>query len=101
MKKPELIELAGHIADAKRIAQQEVDGMEDVGTCNFDTLVLVIPGTKLKTLQGLGVDCYRLRSYVAISARFGQAQRNTRGVEAMARHLAGLGYKACVWYQAD
>lgn len=101
MKKPELIELAGHIADAKRIAQQEVDGMEDVGTCNFDTLVLDIPGTKLQTLQGLGVDCYRLRTYVAISARFGQAQRNTSGVEAMAKHLAGLGYKASVWYQAD
>lgn len=101
MKKPQLIELAAHIGDAMRIASVAVEGMDDAGTCNMDTLVLDIPGTQLKSMEALGVKCYRLRSYIAISASFGQAQRNTRGVEAMAEHLKGLGYKAGIWYQAD
>lgn len=101
MKKPELIELAGHIADAKAIAEEAVKGVEDDGTCNMDTLVLDIPGTRLKTLEDLGVSCYRLRSYVAISASFGQAARNTLGVEAMRDHLVSKGYRASIWYQAD
>lgn len=101
MKKPELIELAKHITDARQMAVQAVLGVEDDGTCNMDALILDIPGTRLKTLEDLGVSCYRLRSYVAISAYFGQANRQTKGVTAMRDHLVAQGYNASIWYQMD
>lgn len=101
MKKEELTELAKHVAKARELGQAAADAVDDGGTCNMDTVCLYLPGTRIASVNAAGVDAYKLMSYVALSGRFGQANKNTTGVRAMVKHLQEQGLSAFVWYQMD
>lgn len=101
MKKEALKELAIHVREAIAIGQAAADTVEDGGTCNMDTLTIYLPGTRMSSMQDLGISRYKLRDSFAISCSFGQADKNTKGVRAAADHLKSKGYDAGVWYQID
>ncbi len=101
MKKTDVGLLASKIATAKRIGQEAADAVDDGGTCNCDTLVLSIPRLRADWFDAYGIRVYRLGSYLAVSAHFGMANKQQRGVEAMASYLQSFGYPASVWYQMD
>jgi len=102
VKKEELDKLADHIRDAMAAGKKAADSVEDVGTCNMDTLIIYSPGLRLASLKARGVSAYRLRGNVAISgAGVGIAAKKTASVEAAAKHLQAAGYSASVWYQMD
>lgn len=101
MKRVEVGLLASKITTARRLGQESADAVEDGGTCNCDTLILSIPRIRIDWFEPYGIRAYRLGSHVAISAHFGMANKQQRGVEAMAAHLREQGYPASVWYQMD
>jgi UV DNA damage repair endonuclease len=101
MKKIEFGLLAIRIEAAKRIGQEAADAVDDAGSCNLDTLILNIPRLRADWFESYGIRVYRLGSYIAVSTYFGMANKQQRGVEAMAKHLQSFGYPASVWYQMD
>ncbi|QLI49449.1 hypothetical protein vBPaeMUSP18_08 [Pseudomonas phage vB_PaeM_USP_18] len=101
MKKEQLKELAQHVKEAIAEGQKAADTVEDDGTCNMDTVTVYLPGTRLATMEALGISRYKLRDSFAISCSFGQANKNTNGVRAVADYLKGKGWDAGVWYQMD
>ena len=101
MKKEALKELAIHVREAIDIGRAAAEKVEDSGTCNLDTLTIYLPGTRMSYMEELGISRYKLRDSFAISCSFGQANKNTEGVEAARDYLKGKGYDASVWYQMD
>lgn len=101
MKREQLLELAKHVAEARKLGQAAADAVEDGGTCNMDRVCLHLPGTREASVSAAGISAFRLSSYFGLSASFGQANKNTAGVKAMAEHLTSKGYTAFVWYQMD
>lgn len=101
MKAVELKELAKHIAEARPLGRAAADAMDDGGTANLDRVCLHLPSTREASVKAAGISAFRLRSYFALCASFGQGNKNTAGVKAMAEYLKGKGYEAFVWYQID
>lgn len=103
MKKSDLTNLAGDIAEAHRRALLAIADIDDSGTCNLDTLTLKLPRVRLKTLEDMGIDCYDLGGRIGIGGGmgFGQANRRTCGVRVMMDYLNSLGYNAGIHYQID
>lgn len=101
MKKDALKELAIHVREAIDIGKAAADTVDDGGTCNMDTLTIYLPGARMSTMEELGISRYKLRDSFAISCSFGQANKNTKGVEAARDYLKDKGFDASVWYQMD
>lgn len=101
MKKEELQELATHVAEAIKLGHAAADAVEDGGTCNMDRACLYLPGTRMASVEKAGMSVFKLRSYFALCCSFGQANKNTAGVQAIAKYLQSKGYSAFVWYQMD
>lgn len=101
MKKEDIKALAQHVTEAIAAGQAAADAVDDGGTCNMDTVTIYLPGTRMAYMKELGVSRYKLRDSFAISCSFGQADKNTKGVQAASAYLKGKGYDASVWYQMD
>jgi len=95
-------------ADAARLAAGPA---EDGGTCNFDSAALSLPRWRdalvREAAKQAGCTCsdwtlYGHKHYVFYPFGIaGQANRRSRAAEAMTRALAGMGYEAMDYCQAD
>ena len=101
MNKQQLEVLAGHIQAALAEGRKAADAVEDRGTCNMDRATLYLPGTREASLKAAGISGYKLGRVFALGAVYGQADKNTAGVKAVADYLSARGYDASVWYQMD
>lgn len=107
--------LTEDLLQARQAASRAVEGVEDTGTCNLDTLVLEVgPDAsfprKLKAILSAveAAGCSAAwtgnrwhRGYFIFLPVFGQALRRTKTVEAACLHLRGRGWQVHVWYQID
>lgn len=105
MNKTELNQLDRTISEAKKYALEQVAGVPDDGSCNFDHVVVKIGRTMQTNIDAMvnrGWKDYRCKSWLHISTpNVGQANRNTKCAEAMMKHLETLGYEGYIHYQLD
>jgi len=101
MNKEQLKHLAQDVREARKLGQAAADQVDDGGTCNMDTVTLYLPGTRITSVTAAGIDAYKLTAYIALRCSFGQANKNTAGVRAVADYLKSKGHPASVWYQMD
>lgn len=91
---------------AARAAAEAAAGTDDAGSCNLDVATLRVPGAPAaKVLAALAAGGLRASKstpgYTLAAPSWGQAARNTRQVEALARTLRERGWDASVRYRAD
>lgn len=105
MNKIELNQLDRIISEAKKYAQEQIEGTPDKGSCNFDHVVVKIGRTMQTNIDAMENRCwkdYRCKNYLHISTpNVGQAYRNTKCAEAMRDYLENVGYNCYVHYQLD
>lgn len=105
MNKIELNQLDRTISEAKKYALEQIKGVPDDGSCNFDHVVVKIGRTMRTNIQAMvnrGWKDYRCKSYLHVSGgNVGQANRQTVYAEAMRDYLKGKGYDCYVHYQLD
>lgn len=86
-------------------ALKAITGLDDSGTCNFDSVEIELGRVNRTTLQGLKNKLrqdWRCKAWYTIATPIvGQGQRNTRLVELVAEELRTKGYKAYVRYVMD
>ncbi len=95
-------------------AQEAIKGVEDGGTCNFDSVFLGVgknaqiprkSGSVEKAIQDSGATYWfnsgLRRGYVVDVGVGGQGYTRTRAVELACQVLKAAGFDAAVWYQAD
>ena len=105
MDKIELNQLDRTISEAKKYAREQIEGVPDDGSCNFDHVVVKIGRTMQTNIDAMvnrGWKDYRCKNYLHISGgNVGQANRQTVYAEAMRDYLRGKGYDCYVHYQLD
>jgi hypothetical protein len=99
-------------ADLKQAIEsaKAVSNSEDGGSCNYDSLELVLPYWNTEKAES-AIESAGLHSFThvrwgarlfIISVPFGgQGNRRTQQAEAMAKSMRDVGYEASVWYQMD
>lgn len=106
MKKGEYENLALALGVAKKEAEKYAN-IEDNGTCNFDSPMVLLKGAKIKTLKEMfeeeyGVYAHYTGSYIiGHKIMCGQGWRRTKMAEAFAAKLRELGWDAYVNYVMD
>ena len=106
MKKQDYEALANALKIAKAKAL-EMRTIEDTGTCNFDSPLLLLGGTSETTLEKLfgseyGVYKRGIGAYViGYKILEGQGWRRTKMAETFANALREQGYKAYTYYAMD
>lgn len=97
--------LATQINEARVKGKAAADKVEDGGTCNLDKVVLCgLSRVREATLKNAGIDCYKhwsFRGAFVLSGSYGQANKNTIGIQAMADHLKSVGVDCYVHSQMD
>lgn len=105
MNKIELNKLDLAISEAKRYALEQIKGVPDNGSCNFDHVVIKVGRTMQANIDAMVNRCwkdYRSKNYLHISAgNAGQANRQTAYAEAIRDYLRNKGYDCYVHYQID
>lgn len=107
MNKVTLAKLIEDCRNAKVAGLLAVRDLADDGTCNLDSPYVVVKPFGKKdeeALKAAGVGCYKSsRGYVVLSLGgfVGQANRNMRYAEAIAKHLGDCGWEAGVQYMMD
>ena len=105
MNRTELNQLDRAISEAKKYALEQIAGVPDNGSCNFDHVVVKIGRTLQTNIDAMvnrGWKDYRCKNYLHISGgNVGQANRRTVYAEAMRDYLKGKGYDCYVHYQLD
>lgn len=105
MNKIELNQLDRTISEAKKYAREQIEGLPDNGSCNFDHVVVKIGRTVQTNIDAMvnhGWKDYRCKNYLHVSTpNVGQANRNTKCAEAMRDYLKEEGYDCYVHYQLD
>lgn len=105
MNKIELNQLDRTISEAKKYALEQIVGVPDDGSCNFDHVVVKIGRTmqtNIDAMENRGWKDYRDKNYLHISGgNVGQANRQTVYAEAIRDYLRGKGYDCYVHYQLD
>lgn len=105
MNKTELNQLDRAISEAKKYALEQIEGVPDNGSCNFDHVVVKIGRTMQANIDAMvnrGWKDYRCKNYLHISGgNVGQANRQTVYAEAIRDYLRGKGYDCYVHYQLD
>ena len=105
MNKIELNKLDLAISEAKKYAREQIKGVPDNGSCNFDHVVVNIGRTMQANIDAMvngGWKDYRCKNYLHISSGdVGQANRQTAYAEAIRDYLSGKGYDCYVHYQLD
>lgn len=92
---------------AATIAAKRYCTVEDGGTCNFDTCVLLAKNLNFKTLEaavakaGLMVSKWDAGVYHIYGYEYGQGNRRTTMVEAFTKTLETLGYNVSIHYAMD
>lgn len=80
---------------------------DDGGTCNFDSPMVILKGTSIKTLEqlyGEHYGVYKLYAGAYIIGNLimkGQGNRHTKMAEAFSEKLRQLGYNSYVHYVMD
>lgn len=99
------IELAKHIDQAYEIGKLAADKVNDGGTCNLDKVVICgLSRVRESTLNNAGINCYKhwsFRGAFILSGSYGQGDKNTVGIQAMADHLKIVGVDCYVHSQMD
>lgn len=105
MNKTELRKLDLAISEAKKYALEQIEGVLDNGSCNFDHIVIKVGRTmqaNIDEMMNRGWKDYRCKNWLHISTpNVGQANRNTKCAEAMMKYLETLGYEGYIHYQLD
>lgn len=98
-------ELANHIDQAKQVGKLAADKVNDDGTCNLDKVVICgLSRVRESTLKNAGINCYKHWSFAGafvLSGSYGQGNKNTTGIQAMADHLKSVGVDCYVHSQMD
>jgi hypothetical protein len=98
-------ELREKINDARNIGQLAANKVDDGGTCNSDRVVICgLRRVRELTLNNAGINCYKHWSFAGsfvLSGSFGQGDKNTVGIQAMADHLKSLGVDCYVHSKMD
>ena len=97
--------LSKQISEARIIGKLAADKVEDGGTCNLDKVVICgLNRVRESSLSEAGIDCYKHWSFAGafvLSGSYGQGNKNTVGIQAMADHLKSLGVDCYVHSQMD
>lgn len=98
-------DLSKKIMEARKVGQAAADKVQDGGTCNLDKVVIYrLPRVRESTLNNAGINCYKHWSFsgsFVLSGCYGQGDKNTVGIQAMADHLKSLGVDCYVHSQMD
>lgn len=106
MKASELKHLADALLRANESAMTK-SGVDDGGSCNFDTAVIKLRGIRAREAEQLPVRLSKITSgywkgwYFVFGELWGQGNRRTAMAEAMAKSLENDGYESAVYYQLD
>lgn len=85
-------------------------GVEDGGTCNFDSPMLRLYRWRQTEIEeafnGTGLNCFATtifgtKYYVVCGGAYGQANRRTAMAEEMCRIIKAAGFDAEMYYQMD
>lgn len=105
MNKIELNKLDLAISEAKKYALEQIKGVPDNGSCNFDHVVVNIGRTMQANIDAMvnrGWKGYSNKNYLHISSdNVGQANRQTAYAEAIRDYLSDKGHDCYVHYQLD
>lgn len=97
--------LATQINEARAVGRTAADKVNDDGTCNLDKVVICgLSRVRESTLKNAGINCYKHWSFVGafiLSGSYGQGNKNTAGIQAMADHLKSVGVDCYVHSQMD
>lgn len=108
--------LTADLKAAREEARQAIQGMDDGGTCNFDSLFLAtgkgqeVPRKSAKieaAIEAAGCSCFHKgygwrRGYVISVGVGGQANTRSKATETVRKALEAKGWKGfSVWYQVD
>lgn len=103
----DLNKLTADLRNAIIEARKAIEGVDDGGTCNMDSPILVVSRASKRveeTIEAAGIGCWynsRRKGYVMTLPAGGQGATRTKAAEVARKSLEAAGYQTDMWYQMD